>query len=379
MASMRVMVAPDKFRGTLTAPEVAEAIEAGWKRARPADDVARVPLADGGEGTLETLVAALDGERRTATVTGPLGEPVEAAFGLARTDAGVMGVVEMAAASGLELVPQDRRDPRVTTTYGTGELIMAAVRAGATRIVVTIGGSATNDAGAGMAQALGVRLLDAGGRELAPGGAALLELDRVDVSGLADEVREVEFLVASDVDNPLTGPQGASVVYGPQKGASPEDVELLDRALRRFAEVVRRDVGEEVADRPGAGAAGGIGAGLMAFLGAKVRPGAALVMDAVGFRDRIREADLVITGEGKLDEQSLRGKTPAAVLEAGREAGVPVVIVCGQAAIEVEGVEVASLAERVGLERAMGETRPALEELAEDLAARAEELAGART
>jgi glycerate kinase len=375
---MRVLVAPDKFRGTLTAPEAAAAIAAGWQRARPLDEVSQLPLADGGEGTLEALVAALAGERRALTVTGPLGEPVEAAFGLARTDGGLIALVEMATASGLELVPEGRRDPRVTTTRGTGELILEAARAGAERIIVTIGGSATNDGGAGMAQALGVRLLDAAGREIGPGGAAVLELDRIDASGLAEEVRGVEFLVASDVDNPLFGPQGAAAVYGPQKGASPEDVELLDRAMRHFAEVVRRDLGVDVANRPGAGAAGGIGAGLMAFLRADVRPGAALVMEAVGFRERIQGADLVITGEGKLDEQSLRGKTPAAVIEVSAEAGVPAVIVCGQATIEVEGVVVESLAARVGLDRAMADTEAALEELAESLAARAEELARAR-
>jgi glycerate kinase len=374
---MRVLVAPDKFRGTLTAPEAAAAIAAGWQRVRPGDEVSQLPLADGGEGTLETLVAALDGERRTVTVTGPVGRPVEAAFGLARTAAGLVALVEMAAASGLELVPRDRRDPRVTTTRGTGELIVEAARAGAERIIVTIGGSATNDGGAGMAQALGISLLDAAGGEIGPGGAAILQLDRIDASGLAEEIRGVEFLVASDVDNPLYGPQGAAAVYGPQKGASPEDVELLDRAMRHFADVIRRDLGVDVADRPGAGAAGGIGAGLMAFLHADVRPGAALVMDAVGFRERIQGAGLVITGEGKLDEQSLRGKTPAAVMEVAAEAGVPAVIVCGQATIEVEGVVVESLAARVGLDRAMDDTEAALEEVAGSLAGRAEELAGA--
>jgi glycerate kinase len=369
-----VLVAPDKFRGTLTAEEAAAAVARGWRRARPADVLDLVPLADGGEGTLDALVSALSGEVRTVAVTGPLGQPVEAAFGLAASGGEALGIVEMARASGLALVPADRRDPKVTTTRGTGELIVAACRAGAGRVVVCIGGSATNDGGAGMAQALGIRLVDEAGRDLPPGGAALLGLDRVEASGLAPDVRGTEFVVASDVDNPLVGPAGASAVYGPQKGATAGDVELLDRALSRYAGVIRRDLGVDVRERPGAGAAGGLGAGLMAFLGADLRPGVEVVMDAVGFRDRAAVANLVVTGEGKLDEQSLRGKTPAGVMGVARELGVPVAIVAGQAAIGPAGIMVASLAERFGLRRAMSDAGPALEELAEELAGSAERL-----
>jgi glycerate 2-kinase len=374
-------VAPDKFRGTLTAEEAAAAVARGWRRTRPGDALDLVPLADGGEGTLEALVAALSGELRTVEVTGPLGEAVEAPFGLASSAGDAMGIVEMSRASGLELVPENRRDPKVTTTRGTGELILAACRAGARRVVVCIGGSATNDGGSGMAQALGVRLVDGGGRDLPPGGAALQRLDRIDIGRLAPELRRARFLVASDVDNPLVGPEGASAVYGPQKGATPQDVELLDRALTHYAEVVRRDVGVDVRDVPGAGAAGGLGAALIAFLRADLRPGVEVVMEAVEFRKRMSGVDLVITGEGKLDKQSLRGKTPAGVVAAARELGVPVAIVCGQATITPEDaavVEVASLAERFGLERALSDAGPALEELTSELARSAERLRGAK-
>jgi glycerate kinase len=375
---MRVLVAPDKFRGTLSADEAAHAVATGWRTIRPGDDVELIPLADGGEGTLDTLLAALSGERRSETVMGPLGEPVEAEFGVADSDGLTLGVVEMARASGLDLIPPDQRDPKRTTTRGTGQLIMAAVGAGADRLVVCIGGSATNDGGAGMAQALGARLLDATGRELQPGGAGLLDLDRIEVHGIPADLRRVDVLVASDVDNPLVGPGGASAAYGPQKGATAEDVELLDRALTRYADVITRDLGVDVRDRPGAGAAGGLGAGLMAFLEAELRAGVDVVMEAVGFRERARGSDLVITGEGKLDEQSLHGKTPAGVMSVASELGIPVAIVCGQATIAPSGVEVASLAARFGLERAMSDAGPALEEVSRELAQAADRLAGTR-
>jgi glycerate 2-kinase len=370
---MRVLAAPDKFRGTLSAAQAARAIAAGWRRARPSDVVEEVPMADGGEGTLDALVDALEGERHSATVSGPLGDPVQAAYGLVDTPEGRTSVVEMAAASGLGLIGRHRRDPLRATTRGTGELLLAACRTDPTprRAIVCIGGSATNDGGAGMAQALGVRLLDGEGRPLGPGGASLLRLARVDVSGLAREVRSVAVVVASDVDNPLVGPEGASTVYGPQKGASPEDVFLLDRALRHYAAVLHRDLGIDVRDQAGAGAAGGLGAGLIAFLGARLRPGVEVVMEAVGLRSRIELADLVVTGEGRFDAQSLRGKTAAGVLAAAGEAGVPVAVVCGQAeeGVGPEGVAVASLTGRFGVERAMEDTRRALEELTAELAA----------
>lgn len=371
---MRVLVAPDKFRGTLTAAQAARAIAAGWRRARPDDDVVEVPMADGGEGTLDAMVDGLRGERRTTRVSGPLGDPVDAGYGMVPGPSGPTAIVEMARASGLELIAEARRDPKRTTTRGTGELIDVALRERPAQIVVCIGGSATNDGGAGMAQALGVRLLDDDGLEIGPGGAGLLDLARIDASRLNPAVRRTRFVVATDVDNPLTGPQGASAVFGPQKGATPDDVVVLDRALAHFAAVVHRDLGTDVRHVPGAGAAGGLGAGLVAFLGAHLRPGVEVVMEAVGLPERLGRADLAITGEGKLDEQSLHGKAPAGVIRAGREAGVPVVVLCGRAEVRPPDVHVFSLVDRFGEERAMEDARRALEDLAEEVAADATRL-----
>ena len=371
---MRVLVAPDKFRGTLTAAQAARAVAAGWRGVRPDDEVVEVPMADGGEGTLDALVEGLGGERRKARVMGPLGDPVEAEFGLAPGPNGAIAVVEMARASGLLLIAEARRDPLRATTRGTGGLILAACAERPTEVIVCIGGSATNDGGAGMAQALGARLLDVGGREIGPGGAGLLDLVRIDATGIDRSVRRVRFVVASDVDNPLTGPQGASAVYGPQKGASRDDVLVLDRALAHYAAVIHRDLGIDVRSVRGSGAAGGLGAGLIAFLGARLRPGVEVVMEAVRLRERLVGAGLVITGEGKLDRQSLHGKTPEGVIRTARELEVPVALVCGRAEIRPEGVPVASLVERFGEERAMRDTRRALEDLAAELARRAGEL-----
>lgn len=363
---MRVLVAPDKFRGTLTAEEAARAIATGWRRERPGDEIVEVPMADGGEGTLEALLAALGGERRTARVSGPLGDPVDADYGLLP---GPAGVVEMARASGLGLLAGSRRDPLRTSTRGTGELILAACEHGPAEVVVCIGGSATNDGGAGMAQALGVRLLDGQGRDLRPGGAALLDLATIDAMGIAPPVLATRFVVACDVDNPLTGPQGASAVYGPQKGASPDDVLLLDRALAHYTAVLHRDLGIDLRDTPGAGAAGGLGAGLIAFLGAKLRPGVEVVMDAVRLVEKLAFADLVVTGEGSFDEQSLRGKVVGGVLRAAHDVGVSVAVVCGRAGVRPDGVVVASLVDRFGAKRALRDARRALEDLAQELAA----------
>jgi glycerate kinase len=373
---VRILVAPDKFKGTLTAEQAARAIAAGWRRARPADEIDEVPMADGGEGTLDALVAALGGERRHVRVTGPLGDPVDAAFAVVPAAAGPTAVVEMARASGLGLVSEARRDALRATTRGTGELIAAACRESPAEVLVCIGGSATTDGGAGMAQGLGVRLLDAGGQEIGPGGAALLDLALVDATVLDRTVRATRFVVACDVDNPLVGPSGAAAVYGPQKGASPEDVVLLDRALGHYAAVLHRDLGVDVRELPGAGAAGGLGAGLVAFLGARLRPGVDLVMAAVSLPERLANAALVVTGEGRLDDSSLRGKVPSGVLRAARESGVPALIACGRADVEVPGVRVGSLVERFGEDRALGDARGALEDLAEHLAAEAEALAG---
>ena len=324
---MRVVVAPDSFKGSLSALRVAEAMERGIRTVFPEAEVLKVPIADGGEGTVEALVAATGGRVEHATVRGPLGEPVRALWGVLGD--GETAVVEMAAVSGLPLVPEARRDPRATTTFGTGELMRAALDAGLSKLVIGIGGSATNDGGAGMARAFGIRFLDASGRELPDGGAALSRLDRIDLSGLDPRLARAEILVACDVDNPLTGPRGASAVYGPQKGATPEIVRELDAALARFAAVARASTGRDVAEVPGAGAAGGLGAGLLFFTPARLRPGVAIVLEAIGFDEMVKDAHLVVTGEGRTDFQSAMGKAPAGVAAVARRHGVPVVCLAG--------------------------------------------------
>lgn len=365
---MRVVVAPDKFGGTLSAPEAARAIARGWAHGDPEALIEEIPVADGGEGTLETLVSAMGGERRRHVVTGPLGDPVEADFALVRSAGGMEAIVEMARASGLRLVPEDRRDPLLATSRGTGELILAAARERPRRIVVCLGGSATNDGGAGMAQALGVRLRDARDGELGPGGAALRGLASIDTSALAPEVRGIEIVVATDVDSLLTGPAGASAVFGPQKGASAEEVRVLDEALRHFGAVIREQLGIDVAGVPGSGAAGGLGAGLLAFLGAHIRPGFDVVAEALGLERRLQGADVVVTGEGRFDAQTARGKAPAGVLRLARDAGCRTVVIAGQVADDVhpEADLVLSLAERSGsIEDAMGRAATHLEAASE--------------
>jgi glycerate kinase len=368
---MHVVVAPDKFEGTLSAKEAAAALAAGWRRADSGADVKEIPVADGGKGTLEALLDAMGGRRERVRVTGPLGDPVEADYGLVDAPGGLTAVVEMARASGLALVSGARRDPMRATTRGTGELIAAACRHGPSRAIVCIGGSATNDGGGGMAQALGIRLLDEEDGDLPPGGAALRRLARIDASGLDRAVRGVEVVVASDVDNPLTGPRGASAVYGPQKGATPAQVQRLDQALGHLAAVIHRDLGLDVRDVPGAGAAGGLGAGLIAFLGGRIRPGFEVVAGALDLERRLQDADVVITGEGKYDTQSERGKAPAGVLRLAREAGCRTVLVAGQ--VE-EGAEppadlVFDLASRGGLDAALNRARELVEDAASEAAA----------
>jgi glycerate kinase len=365
---VRVLIAPDKFRGTLSAEQAALAIEIGWLRGRPDDTVVRAPMADGGEGTLDALLVASNGRRITTRVTGPLGDPVDAPFGMLPGPEGPVAVVEMSRASGIALVGSRRRDPTRATTRGTGELIRAALAERPVRVVVAVGGSATTDGGAGMAQTLGARLLDAREREIGPGGAALLDLRRVDVSELDPAARGVRFLVAADVDNPLVGPSGAANVFAPQKGASREDVLLLDRALVHYAAILEQDLGVEVRDLPGAGAAGGLAAGLVAFLGAHLRPGVEIVMDALRLPERILSSDLVITGEGKLDASSLGGKTVAGVARVAREAGVRTLVLVGRADTKLEGAEVASLVGRFGERRAFSDASGALTELAREQA-----------
>ena len=289
--------------------------------------VVLVPVADGGDGTLETLVEYSGGELRTSQVTGPLGDEISAQWG-AMGD-GNTAIIEMARTSGLALVPIEKRNPLLTTTYGLGETIRHALDAGFRRFIIGIGGSATNDAGAGMAQALGIRLLDDRRSELPFGGAAVARLARVDVAGLDRRVRESEFLVACDVNNPLTGPEGASAVYGPQKGATPDMVIELDAALSHFAEIVAQDLGADVDRIPGAGAAGGLGAGLIAFLDAQLKTGVDIVLDVVGLEGHLEGADLVITGEGCLDRQTLYNKAPIGVAALAEVRGIPVVAITG--------------------------------------------------
>jgi glycerate kinase len=335
---MKIILAPQALKGSLDAAAVGQAMAKGVRIALPDAEIAIIPVADGGEGTVRALVAATDGQLLHTRVAGPLGELVEAEWGLLGTAAispdEKTAVIEMAAAAGLPLVPPQRRDPRVTTTYGVGELLRAALDAGCTRILIGIGGSATNDGGAGMAQALGARLLDVDGHDLPLGGAALSQLTRVDVSGVDARLAQTLVRVACDVTNPLTGPEGASAVYGPQKGATPEIVAELDAALSHYAAILKRDLGADVANVPGAGAAGGMGAGLLAFTRAELVPGARLVFEALRFDERISGADLIFTAEGRLDAQTAYGKAVGAVAAAGQRQGVPVVALAGTVAMD---------------------------------------------
>ncbi|THG72242.1 glycerate kinase [Pseudomonas sp. A-1] len=324
---MKVVIAPDSFKESLSAAEVASAIAAGLREVWPQAELVCRPMADGGEGTLTALIAATGGEYRETLVRDPLGEPVAAQWGWIAGSRSA--VIEMAAASGLHLVPPARRDVLRACTHGTGELIRAALEAGAERIVLGFGGSATNDGGSGMLRALGARFEDAAGQPLAPGGAALAQLARIDLSGLDPRLTQVDFEVACDVDNPLCGPRGASQVFGPQKGATPEQVRQLDAALARFADVCAQTLGRDDRDLPGSGAAGGIGFAARSFLGATFRPGIELVAEVSGLEQALIGADLVITGEGRLDLQTLHGKTPMGVASIAKRHGVPVVALAG--------------------------------------------------
>ncbi len=333
---MRIVVAPDSFKGSASASEVADALARGLSRALPNGEFIKVPMADGGEGTVHALVAATNGRLAEEEVCGPLGRKVRAFYGI--TGDGTTAVIEMAAASGLTLVRREERDPRRATSFGTGELIRAALDQGCRRFIIGIGGSATNDGGAGLIQALGGRLLDKEGKELPLGGAYLAHLERIDLTALDPRLKESRFLIACDVDNPLLGERGASAVYGPQKGATPQMVKELDRALARYAEVIKRDLDKDVANVPGSGAAGGLGAGLMAFLDATLHRGVDLVIEAVGLADKVKSADLVITGEGSVDGQTVYGKTPVGVARVAKSFNKPVVAVAGTIGAGAEAV-----------------------------------------
>jgi len=322
---VKVVVAMNSFKGSLTAVEATAAVARGLRRVWPAAHILQVPLADGGEGAVAALVAATGGRTHELEVTGPLGEPVWARYGILGD--GRTAVIEMAAAAGLPLVPPGRLDPGGATTFGVGQLVAAALEQGCIHIVMGIGGSATVDGGAGLAQALGAGLLDAAGRPIPRGGLGLEQLEHIDVHPLRNLLAGVALTVACDVDNPLCGPHGAAVVYGPQKGATPELVTRLDAALRRYAAILRRELGVDVLDLPGAGAAGGLGGGLVALAGARLRPGGDLVMEATGLLAKLAGSHLVITGEGRLDGQTRYGKVPAGVAKLAR--GVPVIALVG--------------------------------------------------
>ncbi|HIE27170.1 TPA: glycerate kinase [Candidatus Poribacteria bacterium] len=324
---MKIVIAPDSFKGSLTALQVSEAIEQGFKRIFPDAQMEKVPMADGGEGTVQSLVDATGGQLLTETVTDPLGGKIDATYGILGD--GVTAVIEMAAASGLPLVPLGKRNPMLTTTYGTGELIKAALERSCRKFIIGIGGSATTDGGAGVAQALGAKLLDADGKDIPFGGIGLSKLAKIDMSTMDKRIAETETVVACDVDNPLTGPRGAAYVYSPQKGATPEQVELLDKYLGHFADIVKRDLSKDVKETSGAGAAGGLGAGLMAFLNAELKLGIDIVIEASNLRKRMQGADLVITGEGQLDEQTAYGKTPTGVSKIAKQTGIPVLAIAG--------------------------------------------------
>ncbi len=323
---MRIIIAPQSLKGSLTAAEAGRAIAQGAQAVYPDAEIAIVPIADGGEGTVQALVDATDGTLKRREVTGPLGEPVEAFYGILGDN--LTAVIEMAASSGLPLVPTEQRNPLVATTYGVGELILAGLDDGCRHFIIGIGGSATNDGGAGMAQALGTRLTDAHG-ELERGGAALATLTHISSEAMDARLRECTFEIACDVTNPLCGPEGASAVYGPQKGATPEMVEQLDAALAHYAQIIEQDLHISVRDIPGAGAAGGLGAGLIAFLGAELRPGAQIVLEAVHLEEQLHAADLVITAEGQLDEQTAYGKSVSAVAGMAKRYALPVLALAG--------------------------------------------------
>ncbi|MFP7607903.1 glycerate kinase [Serratia quinivorans] len=370
----KVVIAPDSFKESLSAMAVAEAIERGFRQIYPQVQYVKLPMADGGEGTVDSMVAATGGEIVRVEVTGPLGQPVSAFYGL--LGEGETAVIEMAAASGLHLAPKGQRDPRITTSYGTGELILAALERGVKTIILGIGGSATNDGGAGMMQALGARLLDDQQQPLPPGGAALARLAQIDLSAVDPRLQQVSVTAACDVDNPLCGPHGASAVFGPQKGATPEMVTQLDAALSHFGCLLQQATGREVLNAPGAGAAGGMGAALLGMLNARLRPGIEIVIETLRLEEALRDADLVITGEGRLDSQSIHGKTPIGVARVAKRHGLPVIGIAGSLSkdyqvVHQHGIDAAfSVLDRVvTLEEALTDAADNLEVTARNVAA----------
>ncbi len=330
---MKILLAPDSFKESLSAIEVANAMEKGLKKVFPAAEYIKVPMADGGEGTTQSLVDATGGQMLYRDVTDPLGKPVKVKLGILGD--GKVAVIEMASASGLELVTKDKRNPLKTTSYGTGELIKYALDQKVETIIIGIGGSATNDGGAGMVQALGGRLLDKDGKDIGLGGGALAHLAKIDLSKLDSRIKDVKIEVACDVDNPLTGILGASHIFGPQKGANPEMVLELDKNLENYAKVIQKDLNKSIDKVPGSGAAGGLGAGLMAFLDAKLLKGIDIVIHYTDIKKQMRGADFVITGEGSIDSQTRFGKTPYGVAKVAKELRIPVIAISGHVSEDV--------------------------------------------
>ena len=332
---MKILIAPDSFKGSATSSKAAEAIGKGVHAVFPDAELIKIPVADGGEGTVEALTDSMHGEIISKSVKGPLGEAVEAEYGILP---GEVAVIEMASASGLPLVPDNKRNPLITSTYGTGQLILDALSRGCKEIILGIGGSATNDGGTGMARALGYKFLDSSGNELAEGGASLVNLAEIDDSEVDDSIFKIKFFIACDVTNPLTGLEGASHIYGAQKGASPGDIEILDGALGKLAAVVSKKYARVNEDIPGAGAAGGLGYGLMEFCGGELKSGIEIVLDLIKFNDYLDGVDLVISGEGRIDGQSVYGKVPVGIAGRAKKKNIPVLVVVGDIGPKVDAV-----------------------------------------
>ena len=364
---MKIVIAPDSFKGSASAKQVAEALARGWRKVFPNAELVTEPMADGGEGTMEALVDATGGKMQEVEVSDPLGRPLSACYGILGD--GKTAVVEVAAASGLPLLAPSERKPLQTTTYGTGQLIRAALKEGVERLLIGLGGSATVDGGAGLVSALGARLLDADGQPIGPGGGSLGSLAQIQLGELPKLIEGVEVLAACDVDNPLTGPNGAAAVFGPQKGAAPQDVQVLDQNLAHYAQIISKELQVEVANLPGAGAAGGLGAGLVAFLGAKLIPGIQMVIEASKLEDKLEGCDLDITGDGKQGGQSAGGKTPVGVAKLAEKHNIPVLAVGGSIAEDADvlyqhgiGAMLSIAPGPISLEKAIADGEKLLEE-----------------
>lgn len=367
---MKIVLAPDSYKGSLTAQKACEAMAVGIRKALPEAEIIQVPMADGGEGTVQSLVDATGGRIYTASVKNPLGKNITAKYGVLGDKE--TAVIEMAEASGLYLISSQERNPLLTSTYGTGELIYNALEQGCRKFILGIGGSATNDGGMGMAQALGVRFLDQNGQDLPPGGGSLGRLANIDTSGLDKRIKESSFIVACDVSNPLCGSNGASVIFGPQKGASPAMVSELDHNLAHYAVIAKRDLGIEVKDIPGAGAAGGLGAGMLVFLGAVLKSGVDIVIEAVKLDEKLKGAGLVFTGEGQCDFQTVNGKVPYGVARESKKKCIPCIVIAGTVGQGIEALyehgvtSIFSMLDRpISLEQAMSGAEELLEKITE--------------